>query len=143
MSLSWQDIHHTLEPMSLVLALLFGFMATPFESKIEEAFSRFQNNDWTAAAAALDAAYAEHPARFGAKNFHYLRGRVAQNQGDWQKAREEFTQAASNNPLYPVASWRAALASAKLHDDAATTAFLALLPSNFPRELKLQVAQEA
>ena len=129
--------------MSFVLAFLLIFGPTPFESKIDRAFLGIQNNDWAAAAAALDEAHAEQPMTFAANNFHYLRGRVAENQGDWQRSLQEFKQVGSNNPLYAVALWHAARASAKLRNDAATLELLALLPRNFPRELKLQIAQEA
>jgi soluble lytic murein transglycosylase-like protein/TolA-binding protein len=129
--------------MSLVLTLLFVLATTPFESTIGRAFVGFRNSDWTAAAAALDEASAEEPATFEANNFHYLRGRIAENQGDWMRAKQEFAQIRSDNPLYAPASWHAARAAAKLRDDAATLEFLALLPRNFPQELKMQLAREA
>src|SRR5215471_12679262 len=129
--------------MSLVLTLLFVLATTPFESTIDRAFVGFRNSDWTAAAAALDEASAEEPATFEANNFHYLRGRIAENQGDWSRAKQEFTQIRSDNPLYALASWHAARASAKLRDDAVTLQLLELLPRNFPQELKMQLAREA
>src|SRR5262245_34385528 len=129
--------------MSLVLTLLFVLATTPFESAIDRAFAGVRNIDWTAAASALDQALAEEPARFEANNFHYLRGRTAENQGDWVRARQEFAQIRSNNPLYAAASWHAARASSKLGDDAATKGFLASLPRNFPQDLKMQLAEEA
>jgi soluble lytic murein transglycosylase len=123
--------------------LLLGLVATPFESTIDRAFTEIQKNEWTAAAAALDQADAEQPAIFSANNFHYLRGRVAESQADWQRARDEFQKLGSDNPLYAVASWHAARASAKLHDDASAMQFLTLLPRDFPADLKLQLAREA
>src|ERR1043165_5607822 len=129
--------------MSYLLMLFVLLAATPFESKIEQAFAGMHNNDWTSAAAALDGAYAEQPAMFAANNFHYLRGRIAENQGDWQRARDEFKKTAGNNPLYPVAIWHAARSSAKLREDASTMELISLLPSNFPRELKLTIARES
>ncbi len=129
--------------MSFVLTLLFLWATTPFESTIDRAFIGIQNNQWTTAAAALEEANAEQPALYAANNFNYLRGRVAEAQNDWSRAREEFKQIHSNNPLYRLALWHAARASAKLRDDAATAEFLALLPRNFPAELKMQLAREA
>jgi soluble lytic murein transglycosylase len=129
--------------MSFVLTLLFAVAVTPFESKIEKAFTGIQNSDWTAAAAALDEAFAEQPAIFAANNFHYLRGRVAESQGEWRRATEEFKRVGRNSPLYAPALWHAARSSAKMHDDAATMELLSLLPRNFPQELKMQIAQEA
>jgi soluble lytic murein transglycosylase len=125
------------------MTLLLVLATTPFQSKIDQAFAAIQNNDWTAAASALDEASAEQPAMFAANNFHYLRGRIAESQGDWRRATQEFKQLQENNPLYSVAMWRSARASAKLHDDAATITSLSLLPRNFPHDLKLQLAQEA
>src|SRR5262249_46562609 len=117
--------------MSFVLTLLFVLNTTSFESSIDQAFAGIQSNDWTTAATALDQAFVDQPALFEANNFHYLRGRIAESQGDWARAREEFKQIQNNNPLYAAASWHAARASARLHDDAATTQFLSLLPRNF------------
>src|SRR5215471_21653042 len=103
--------------MSLVLALLLAFTATPFESTIERAFASLQDNDWPGAASALDQAYTSDPAMFEANNFHYLRGRAAENQNDWNRARQEFQKIRPDNPLHTLASWHAAKASIRLHDD--------------------------
>jgi len=129
--------------MSFLLTLLVLVAANPFESKIEEAFAGIRSNDWTSAAASLDGAYSEQPAMFAANNFHYLRGRIAENQGDWRRARDEFKKAATNNPLYPAAMWHAARSAAKLREDASTMELMSLLPANFPRELKLTLARES
>ena len=129
--------------MSLVLALLFVWATTPFESTIDRAFTEIQNNDWASAAAALDQAYSEEPALFDANNFHYLRGRIAENQIDWMRARQEFQKITRDNPLYTQASWHAALASVNLKDQAATMESLALLPNNFPAVLKMQLARQS
>jgi peptidoglycan lytic transglycosylase len=129
--------------MSLVLALFFVWATTPFESTIDRAFTEIQNNDWASAAAALDQAYSEDPAIFDANNFHYLRGRVAENQLDWIRARQEFQRITRENPLFTQASWHAALVSGKLNDQAATMESLALLPNNFPADLKMRLARES
>jgi soluble lytic murein transglycosylase len=129
--------------MPFVLMLLFVSAITPFESSIERAFSEIQNKQWVAAAAALDEAYAAEPAMFTANNLHYLRGRVAEAQDDWQRAADEFRKIADDNPLRALAAWHAARAAAQLHDDAASLELLARLPKNFPPALKLQVARAA
>lgn len=124
----------------LTLTLL---VSTVFESTIDRAFTLAGNSEWVGAASALDQANAENPALFAANNFHYLRGRVAENQGDWNRAREEFKKIAAGNPLYGLATWHAARASAQLRDDAAAEEFLNILPRDFPTGLKLQVANGA
>jgi soluble lytic murein transglycosylase-like protein/TolA-binding protein len=129
--------------MSFVLTLLLVFAATPFESTIDAALTAFQNNDSMTAASALDQAYISDPGTFDANNFHYLRGRIAESQNDWTRAREEFKKVASDNPLHALAAWRAARASVKLHDDPAAEQFLASLPKDFPEQLKMQLAREA
>ncbi len=103
----------------------------------------FQNNDSFSAASALDQAYAADAAIFAANNFHYLRGRVAESQNDWARARDEFKKAGSGNPLGPLAAWHAAQASVKLHDDRAAEEFLDLLPRDFPAEMKTKIARDA
>jgi soluble lytic murein transglycosylase-like protein len=124
--------------LTLLLAL-----TTPFESTIDRAFAGVQNREWKAAASALDEALAADPSMFAANNFHYLRGRVAESATDWQRAREEFQTIGTTNPLYALAMWRAARASAKLQDEASARQFLSTLPRNFPTELKMQLAREA
>ena len=129
--------------MSFVLTLLLVLAATPFESTIDRAFTNLRNNDWMNAGSALDEAYTADPLMFEANNFHYLRGRVAENQSDWMRARQEFERVAIDNPLHALASWHAAKAAIRLHDSLAAEAFLMTLPSNFPSELKTQLAREA
>jgi hypothetical protein len=67
--------------MPFALTLFFVLAATPFESRIDQAFNAFQKSDWAATAAALDEAYSTDPSIFAANNFHYFRGRVAEGQG--------------------------------------------------------------
>jgi len=128
--------------MSFVLTLVLALASTSFESTLDRAFAEIQNGDWTAAAAVLDQAASEDPTIFTANSFHYLRGRVAESQSDFRRARDEFKQIPSNNPLYAIATWRAARASAKLREEAASIEFLALLPRSFPQDLKMQLALE-
>src|SRR4051812_8279118 len=129
--------------MSFVLTLLLVLAGSAFESTIEKAFTNIQNNEWLNAGSALDDAYTSDPAAFDANNFHYLRGRIAETQKDWQRARDEFKKVGGDNPLRPLASWHAARASIQLHDDAAAESFLASLPSSFPAELRAQLARDS
>src|SRR5947208_5939 len=126
--------------MSFLLTLLLVFAATPFESSIERAFAGIQNNEWKAAASALDQAYALDPVTFAANNFHYLRGRVAASEKDWQRARDEFKKVGTGNPLNALATFHAAQVSAKLHENDEAGQFIALLPADFPTPLKMQIA---
>jgi soluble lytic murein transglycosylase len=129
--------------MPLLLTLLFVFATTPFESTIDRVFTSLDKNDWSASASALDEAYVADSVIFEANNFHYLRGRVAESQNDWERARREFSRLGVENPLHDLALWHAARASNKLHDDQAATDFVAQLSKNFPVELKSQLAREA
>ena len=72
--------------MSFVLTLLLVLAGSAFESTIDKAFTNIEKNDWLNAGSALDDAYNSDPAAFEANNFHYLRGRVAESQNDWQRA---------------------------------------------------------
>jgi soluble lytic murein transglycosylase len=129
--------------MSFVLTLLLVFVGSAFESTIDKAFTNIQNNDWLNAGSALDEAYSSDAATFDANNFHYLRGRIAESQSDWQRAREEFKRIGTDNPLRALASWHAARASIRLHDDASAEMFLSSLPASFPPELRSQLARES
>ncbi|MBI4473650.1 MAG: transglycosylase SLT domain-containing protein [Acidobacteria bacterium] len=129
--------------MFFVSMLATILASTVFESNVDRAFTAIQNNEWMSAASALDEALAADPAVFGANNLHYLRGRVAENQRDWTRSREEFKKIDRGNPLHSLAAWHAALASAQLHDDAAAEEFLNLLPQHFPAALKLQIARNS
>jgi soluble lytic murein transglycosylase-like protein/TolA-binding protein len=129
--------------MYFVSTLLVALFSTLFESSIDRAFLATHNNDWTSAASALDEAFSQDPQTFDANNFHYLRGRVAENQNDWVQAREEFNKISPENPLRPLAVWHALRASARLGDQASAEQLFALLPREFPSELKMQIAREA
>src|SRR5207237_2535858 len=74
---------------------------------------------------------------------HCLRGRVAENQNDWQRAAEEFNKIVAENPLHPLAIWHAVRASVQLQDKASAAQLLSALPRDFPVELKMRIAREA
>ena len=129
--------------MYFVPALALVVFSSLFESSIDQAFISVQNKDWSAAAAALDRAASEDTPAFEANNFHYLRGRIAEFQNDWARAREEFRKISAGNPLYPLAVWHSLQASARMHDDASAEQLLASLPKDFPPDLITQAAREA
>ena len=136
-------IHHTLMRMYLVSTLLVALFSTVFESSIDRAFTAAKMNDWPGAAAALDEAFTQDPQTFDANNLHYLRGRIAENQNEWLRAREEFNKIPADNPLYSLAVWHALRASVQIHDEASAAQLLGALPREFPAELKMRIAREA
>src|SRR3989442_2418144 len=137
LGLQKMKIHHTLASMYFVPGLVFVLFASLFKSSSDQAFIAAQNKDWLAAASALDQAVSQDPQTFEANNFHYLRGRVAEIQNDWVRAREEFGKAGPGNPLHSLAMWHGLRASVRLHDDASAERLLAGLPRDFPADLKI------
>ncbi len=129
--------------MYLVSTLLVALFSTVFESSIDRAFTAAKMNDWPGAAAALDEAFTQDPQTFDANNLHYLRGRIAENQNEWLRAREEFNKIPADNPLYSLAVWHALRASVQIHDEASAAQLLGALPREFPAELKMRIAREA
>jgi soluble lytic murein transglycosylase-like protein/TolA-binding protein len=127
--------------MTFVLVLASILIQTSFESTVDHASTLIRNNDPAGAAAVLDQAQTEYPDLFAANNLHYLRGRIAEDQRDWQRALEEFKQIGADNPLYALAVWHAAKASARLGNDGEEETLLELLPRDFPPDLRLQLAQ--
>jgi soluble lytic murein transglycosylase-like protein len=123
-----------------MLAFLL-LQTSSFESIVDRAFVHIRNNDWAAAASQLDVAKDTDSSLFAANNFHFLRGRIAENQRDWQRALEEFKQIQSYNPLYTISAWHAARAAARLGNESETEDFFAVLPRAFPNDLKLQLAK--
>ena len=129
--------------MYLVSTLLVALFSTVFESSIDRAFTAAKMNDWPGAASALDEAFTQDPQTFDANNLHYLRGRIAENQNEWLRAREEFNKIPADNPLHSLAVWHALRASVQLHDEASAAQLLGALPREFPAELKMRIAREA
>ena len=110
--------------MYFVPALVFVLLSSAFETSIEQAFTATKNKDWPAAASALDQAVGQDAGAFDANNFHYLRGRVAEMQMDWARARQEFLKIGSGNPLHALATWHSLQDSLRQHDDASAEEFL-------------------
>ena len=129
--------------MYLVSTLLVALFSTVFESSIDRAFTAAKMNDWPGAASALDEAFTQDPQTFDANNLHYLRGRIAENQNEWLRAREEFNKIPADNPLHSLAVWHALRASVQIHDEASAAQLLGALPREFPAELKMRIAREA
>jgi soluble lytic murein transglycosylase-like protein len=127
--------------MTFVLVLASILVQTSFETTIERAFTLIKNKDWPGAADSLDEAGSIAPDLYAANNFHYLRGRVAESQRDWQRALDEFKQISADNPLYTIAAWHAAGAAARLGDWEEAASFFGILPRDFPAELKMQLAR--
>jgi soluble lytic murein transglycosylase len=129
-----------MHPLVILLPLL---TANTFATSIEQAFAFTQMHEWNAAASVLDQAYAEDPSPFGANNLHYLRGRIAENQDDWGRARAEFETIVVGNPLRPLAAWHLARAAIELRDPDLAALFLNELPPDFPADMKMQLARVA
>ncbi|PYS12748.1 MAG: hypothetical protein DMG15_13265 [Acidobacteria bacterium] len=129
--------------MYLVGTLFVALFSALFQSSMDRAFIALKANDWPSASSALDEAFSQDPQTFEANNLHYLRGRVAENENDWQRAGEEFNKIAADNPLHPLAVWHALRASVQLHDEPAAALLLSALPRDFPNELKMRIAREA
>ncbi len=127
--------------MTFVLVLASILFQTSFETILDNAFSLIQNNKPAEAAATLDEARITYPELFNANNVHYLRGRIAEDQRDWQRALEEFKQISEGNPLYILAAWHGAKAAARVGNDNAEESFLEVLPRDFPSDLKMQIAR--
>jgi soluble lytic murein transglycosylase-like protein/TolA-binding protein len=136
-----QVFHHTLGAMTFVLVLASILLQTSFETTIDNASTLIRNNNLAGAASVLDQARISYPELFVANNLHYLRGRIAEDQRDWQRAVEEFREIGTNNPLYALAAWHAAKASARLGKDADEESFVEILPPDFPADFKMQLAR--
>jgi len=127
----------------LFMVVTLGLFSNLFPATIERAFTLARNQDWAGAAAALDQAATEDAAVYTANSFPYLRGRIAENQSDWTRARTEFMQVPSNHPLRPLAAWHAAMAAVQLQDPASAEQLMSELPTDFPAELKVQIARQS
>ena len=76
--------------MTFVLVLASILFQTSFETTIDRAFTLIRNNNLAGAASVLDEARITASDLFDSNNLHYLRGRIAEDQREWQRAVEEF-----------------------------------------------------
>ena len=94
-------------------------------------------------AALLDEALGVDPTEYGLNNLHYLRGRIAEAQEDWDRADSEFASISSGSVLGDLALWhrvRAALTDRRTDD---ALQLLERLPSGFPATLRMELADGA
>src|SRR5262245_45214534 len=110
--------------MTFVLVLASILLQTSFESTIDNASTLIRNNNLADAASVCDYTQVTYSELFNANNLHYLRGRIAEDQRDWQRAVEEFKQVGADNPLHALAAWHAAKASARLGNEGDEQSFL-------------------
>src|SRR5262245_53937251 len=81
---------YTVSGMVVILLALVILAETPFGSSVDRALISAHSSDWNEAMAALDQAWAEDSAAFETNNLYYLRGRIAEQQQNWNRALEEF-----------------------------------------------------
>jgi soluble lytic murein transglycosylase len=129
--------------MLVTLVVLLTLAETPFGSSVDRALISAHSSDWNEAMAALDQAWAEDSAAFETNNLYYLRGRIAEQQQDWNRALVEFGRIGQKNPLRPLAAWHAAGAAIKLGAEERAEQLISELPFDFPPELKIQLARTA
>jgi soluble lytic murein transglycosylase len=114
-----------------------------FTTTIESALASFESKDFATAAALLDESAAVEPGLFRINNLHYVRGRVAEHQQDWERARQEFRQIAESSLLFGLSLWHRILGAVRTGDMDDAGMLLDRLPSNFPANLRLELALEA
>jgi soluble lytic murein transglycosylase-like protein len=114
-----------------------------FGANLEEARNRVQSGNWQGAASDLDTANIADPEKFSANNLSYLRGRVAENLKDWSRAANEFQKIPPGGALRPLAAWHAARAVIHLGNIPQAQSLVSELPSDFPADLKMELAREA
>jgi len=84
----------------------------------------------------------QDPQTFDANNFHYLRGRIAENQKRLGTRTRRIRQGGSGKSAALARGMARSRASARLRDQASTERFFGALPKDFPPELKMQIARE-
>lgn len=110
---------------------------------IERAFEYFERGEYAVSAELLDEALRIDPTEYGLNNLHYLRGRIAEAQEDWDRADSEFASISSGSVLDDLALWhrvRAALRDRRTDD---ALQLLGRLPSDFPATLRMELADGA
>ncbi len=129
----------------MVLLLILWQIASEgiFGANLDEARNRIQDGDWRGAATSLDDANTADPAKFSANNLSYLRGRVAESLMDWGRAADEFQKIPTGGALRPLAVWHAARAVMHLGNVPQAQSLISELPTDFPVDLKMELAREA
>ena len=124
----------------LLPLLIVSSLLTP---TIESALSRYEARDYSGAAALLDESAKLEPEQYRLNNLHYLRGRIAEEQGDWERARLEFEKTPTSSVLFRLSLWHRVRASVRSGDLEAAAALLRRLPADFPAALRLELAEDA
>ncbi len=127
--------------MTALIPLLIA--SSLFTTTIETALDRFEKKDFAAAAELLDDAAAVEPELFRTNNLHYVRGRIAEHQLDWERARQEFRQVPRSSVLSSLSLWHRILAAVRTGDMDEAETLLGELPANFPSDLRMSLADEA
>lgn len=126
---------------SAVLCLLL--VSSLFAAAVERALALFEAGQLPEAVQSLEQSRALDPQLFAANSLHYLRGRIAEKQTDWQTARQEFTAIPGEDPLFSLSRFHLALAALQVDDEPAARSMIELLPRNFPPSLLMRLAAEA
>ena len=124
-----------LAPALIALALQSAGVARALEA--------VETGDHARAAALLDEADGADPAFFERNNLAYLRGRIAEMQGDWDRAGAEFERIDPGGVLGAMAAFHAARAAIEMGRDETAIEWLDRLPSGFPARLRMALADGA
>ncbi len=127
--------------MSAILTLLLAI--TLPTGMIERAFEFFERGDYLASAQLLDQAAAIDREEFRLNNLHYLRGRVAEEQGNWARAEAEFDQVGENSVLHSLALWHQVAVAVGDGRNADALRLLDTVGPGFPDTLRLELAEGA
>ena len=127
--------------MSTILTLLIAI--TLPTGTVERAFDLFERGDYRASAQLLDQAAAIDPEEFGLNNLHYLRGRIAEEQGDWARARIEFDLVREASVLHSLVLWHQVRVALKDGRNEDALRLLDILGPGFPDALRLELAEDA
>jgi soluble lytic murein transglycosylase-like protein len=111
-----------------------------FTTTIESALTHFEKEDFATAAALLDDAVALNANLFRINNLHYVRGRIAENELDWERARVEFSQVPNSSVLFRLSLWHRILSATRSGDMDEAGTLLGQLPANFPSDLRMKLA---
>ena len=129
--------------MNGIILLPLLIVSSLLSPTIESALARYEARDYSGAAAFLDESAELEPEQFRLNNLHYLRGRIAEEQGDWERARLEFEKTPTSSVLFRLSLWHRVRASVRSGDLEAATSLLRRLPADFPGALRLELAEDA